>query len=307
MELLEQDATPLPDELEPEEESPYLRRQKAVPVRRKRISRRVRWVVFALGVLLPVGGAGYWLATFALTSPSFVLSAPEDIVVVGNRFVSREEVLGVLGLPLTGNRRAGTHVLRISLDAKRRLVETLPWVRTAAVTRLLPHGLLVGITERTPVAFASLGGRVSLVDSDGMLLEKPENAVFDFPVLSGLENLAGVEERRARLALYQEFMQQLGVEAPRAGWMISEVDVTDPEDLKALLILGQQTVNVHFGRKDFLERFRSFLALLPELQKSNPRLDSVDLRYRNQIVVNPQPAVPPPAGPAASPTGDGKD
>lgn len=307
MELLEQDAPPLPDELEPEEESPYLRRQKAVPVRRKRISRRVRWVVFALGVLLPVGGAGYWLATFAFTSPSFVLSVPEDIVVVGNRFVLREEVLGVLGLPLTGNRRAGTNVFRISLDAKRRLVETLPWVRTAAVTRLLPHGLLVSITERTPVAFASLGGRVSLVDSDGMLLEKPENAVFDFPVLSGLENLAGVEERRARLDLYQEFMQQLGVEAPRAGWMISEVDVSDPEDLKALLILGQQTVNVHFGRKDFLERFRSFLALLPELQKSNPRLDSVDLRYRNQIVVNPQPAVPPPAGSAASPTGDGKD
>lgn len=288
--MLEQDAPPLPDELEPEEESPYLRRQKAVPVRRKRVSRRLRGVFFALGVLLPVAGAGYWLATFALTSPSFVLSAPEDIVVSGNRFVSREEVLGVLGLSLTGNLRAGANVFCISLDSKRRLVETLPWVRTAAVTRLLPHGLLVSITERTPVAFASLSGRVSLVDSDGMLLEKPENAAFDFPVLSGLENLAGVEERRARLALFQEFMQQLGVEAPRAGWMISEVDVSDPEDLKALLILGQQTVNVHFGRKDFLDRFRSFLALLPELEKSNPRLDSLDLRYRNQIVVNPQPA-----------------
>ena len=83
--------------------------------------------------------------------------------------------------------------------------------------------------------------------------------------------------------------------------------MTDPEDLKALLILGRQTVNVHFGRKDFLERFRSFLALLPELQKSNPRLDSVDLRYRNQIVVNPQPAVPPPSGPAASAPGERKD
>jgi cell division protein FtsQ len=292
MELLEQDAPALPEELEPEQESPYLRRQKPVSVRRSRVSRRTRWVLFALGVLVPIGVAGYFVATFALTSSCFVLSSPDDIVVAGNRFVSREETLGALGLPLTGNVQAGTNVFRISLDAKRRLVETLPWVRTAAVTRILPHGLLIRITERTPVAFATLGGRVSLVDGDGMLLEKPESGVFDFPVISGLENLASVEERRSRLALYQDFMQQLGKEAGRPGWMISEVDLADPEDLKALLILGQQTVQVHFGHQDFLERFRSFLSLLPELRKSNPRLDSVDLRYRNQIVVSPQPPAP---------------
>jgi cell division protein FtsQ len=306
MELLEQDAPALPDELEPEQESPYLRGQNLVSVRRSRISRRVRWVLFALGVLLPVAVAGYFLATFALTSPCFILSSPEDIAVVGNRFVSREEVLGALGLPLTGNFKAGTNVFRISLDAKRRLVETLPWVRTGAVTRILPHGLLVHITERTPVAFATLGGRVSLVDGDGMLLEKPESGVFDFPVISGLENLASMEERRSRLALYQEFMQQLGREAARPGWMISEVDLTDPEDLKALLILGQQTVQVHFGHQDFLERFRSFLSLLPELRKSNTKFDSVDLRYRNQIVVNPRPPAPA-AEPAVPASGERKE
>jgi cell division protein FtsQ len=287
MELLEQDTALLPDELGADEDSPYFRRQKALPVRRKRFSWRGRWILFALGVLLPVGVAGYFLANFSLTSSQFVISAPEDIVVVGNRFVSREEVLGALSLPLAGSRRAGSNVFRISLDSKRRQVETLPWVRTAAVTRILPHGLLVSISERTPVAFASEGGRVSLVDGDGMLLEKPENGVFDFPVISGLESVASVDERRARLALYQEFMQQLGTEVPRAGWMISEVDLTDPEDLKALLIRGQQTVQVHFGRQDFLGRFRSFQALLPELQKSDSKLDTVDLRYRNQVVVNP--------------------
>jgi cell division septal protein FtsQ len=301
-----QNAPMLPDELDSEQESPYLRRQNLVSVRRSRISRRLRWLLWAVGVLVPVGVAGYFLATFALTSPSFVLCSPEDIVVAGNRFVSREEVLGALGLPLTGNVRTGTNVFRISLDARRRLVETLPWVRTAAVTRILPHGLLVSITERTPVAFATLNGRVSLVDGDGMLLEKPESGVFDFPVISGLENLASVEERRGRLALYEEFMQQLGTEAARPGWMISEVDLSDAEDLKALLILGQQTVQVHFGHQDFLERFRSFLSLLPELRKSNTKLNSVDLRYHDQIVVTPQPPVPA-AEPAAPGKGERKD
>lgn len=294
------------DELDPDEQSPYLRRQKSVPVRRSRISQRMRWALFGIAVLLPVGFAGYALATFALTSSYFVLTSPEDVVVTGNHFVSREEVLGALGLPLMGSLKAGTNVFHMSLDIRRRGVETLPWVRAASVTRILPHGLLVSIIERTPVAYANVAGRVSLVDDDGMLLEKPDNGVFDFPVLYGLENLPSLDERRARLAIFLEFMRQLGLEAPRAGWIISEVYLTDAEDLKALLIRGQQTVQVHFGKKDFAERFQNFLNLLPEIQKSNDKLDSVDLRYRNQIIVDPQTPVRP-AEPAVTANGERKD
>ena len=307
MHTLESDTLTMPDLLDPPEESPYLRRQKSVPIRRNRISRRVRVILFVLAVLVPVGVAGYAIASFAFTSPHFVLSSPDDIVVTGNHFVSREEVLGALGLPLTGNIKTGTNVFRMSLDVRRRGVETLPWVHTAAVTRVMPHGLLVHITERTPVAYANVTGRVSLVDDEGMLLEKPDNGVFDFPVIYGLENLAGLDERRERLALYLDFMRQLGTEAPRAGWMISEVYLNDGEDLKALMISGQQTVQVHFGQKDFLPRFRNFLSLLPEIQKSNGKLDSVDLRYHNQVVVDPQTAAPPAPEPAIQSGGEQKD
>lgn len=306
MDLPEKDELPIPDELDSQEDFPYLRRQKPVPIRRGRVSRRMRVALFVIAVLLPVGIIGYGIATFALTSPFFVLTSPEDIMVTGNHYVSREEVLGALGLPLTGNLKTGTNVFRMSLDVRRRGVETLPWVRAASVTRILPHGLLVHITERIPVAYANVGGRVSLVDEDGMLLEKPDNGDFDFPVLYGLESIPSIDERRARLALYQEFMRQLKVEAPNAGWMISEVYLTDPEDLKALLIKGEQTVQVHFGQKDFLPRFRNFLALLPEIQKSNAKLDSVDLRYHNQVVVDPQPSTPAPEA-AVAPGGERKE
>ena len=306
MELVEQDPPPAKDDLDAEEESPYLRREKSIRVRRNRISRRMRVALFVVGVLVPVGLAGYGLATFALTSPCFVLKSPEDIVVVGNHFVSREEVLGALGLPLTGNLRTGTNVFRMSLDVQRRGVETLSWVRTASVTRILPHGLLVHITERTPVAYANVGGRVSLVDDEGMLLDKPESGNFDFPVLYGLDSLAGIDERRGRMALYREFMRQVEEEASRAGWTISEVYLADAEDLQALLIQERQTVQVHFGQKEFLERFRNFLVLLPEIQKSSGQLDSVDLRYRNQIIVDARRPAPAPQSADAS-SDAGKD
>lgn len=304
--MTEQDELPVQEGLDAQEESPYLRRQKSIHVRRSRISPRVRVALFVIGVLVPVGLAGYGLATFALTSPLFVLASPEDIVVEGNHVVAREEVLGALDMPLTGNIKTGTNIFRMSLDVKRRAVESLTWVHAASVTRLLPHGLLVHITERTPVAYANDGGRVSLVDDEGALLDKPENGVFDFPVVYGVASLASLDERRARLALYLEFMRELGQESPQAGWVISEVYLTDAEDLKALLVNGQQTVQVHFGQKDFLQRFRNFLTLLPEIQKSNDKLDSVDLRYRNQIVVDPQTSAPA-ADPAVAVSGDRKE
>ncbi len=293
MEMVEQDALLMPDGLDSPEDSAYLRRKKSVPVRRSRISRRVRVALLAIAILLPGGLVVYGLVSFALTSPLFVLTSPEDVLVTGNHFVSRAEVLAAVGLPLTGKLKTGTNVFRISLNTVREGVENLPWVLTASVTRVLPHGLLVHVMERTPVAYAEVDGQVILIDQEGVPLGKTDNGIFDFPVVYGVENLASPDDRRTRLALYLEFMRQLGAEAPRAGWTISEINLADAEDLKALLINGQQTLQVHFGQKDFLQRFRTFLSVLPEIQKTNGKLDSVDLRFRNQIIVDPQ--SPPPA------------
>jgi cell division septal protein FtsQ len=164
-------------------------------------------------------------------------------------------------------------------------------VRSASLARAFPHRLLVYVAERAPVAFVNSGGRISLVDSDAVVLEKPENAAFDFPVLTGLEVATSMADRRSRLALYQEFMRELGDEPERAGWLVSEVDLADRDDLQSILVQGCATLQVHFGHRDFLECFRNFLLVLPELRKTNTRVDSVDLRYRNQVVVNPQPRV----------------
>lgn len=287
---------PLPDEADAEEESPYRRRQKAVEVRRKRFPGRarrlLRWTLFGVFVLLPGGYVGYQATNFALISPRFRLSSAEDIVVKGNVFVSREEILNALGIALAGTPGAGVNIFRLSLEDKKKQVESIPWVWSATLTRAYPHRLAVRVVERAPVAFVNIGGRVKLVDEEGVLLEKPEKADFDFPVLAGLDAAGGVAERQSRLALYQEFARQLAGEAPSSGWLISEVDVTDPDDLKALLVQGNETILVHFGHRDFLERFRNFLTFLPEVRKTNTKIDSVDLRYRNQVVVNPQPASP---------------
>jgi cell division protein FtsQ len=292
--LAEEEKALLLEALEGEEESPYLRRQKAVTVRRHRLAWDRRWGLFFTAVVAPVGITSYFLTTFALSSPRFELHSADDIQVTGNQFVSREEVANALGLPLHAGSGPGAKVFRLSLSAQRKQVEAIAWVQSAALTRVLPNRLLVHVIERTPVAFANVGGHVSLVDSEGVLLDKPESAFFDFPVITGLNSNAALDERRPRLALYQNFMRQLGEEISHSGWIVSEVDLADGDDLKALLVQGRETLQVHFGHENFLPHFHTFLALLPELRKSNAPLDSVDLRYRNQVVVNPRGRTPAP-------------
>jgi cell division septal protein FtsQ len=282
---------PLSDELEEEEESPFRRRQKPVQVRRGRFSRLrgvVKWTLVGLLVLAPVSYVAYRLGYFAATSPRFTATSAENVTIKGNEFVSNEEILGVFGIPASGKLSTGINVFRISLEDKRRQLESIPWVRSATLSRAYPDRLAVSIVERTPVAFVNMGGRVKLVDGDGVLLEKPEKAGFNFPVVTGLDEATGLSERRARLAIYQDFTKDLAEDAPRSGWLISEVDLSDVDDLKAVLVQGRETLLVHFGHGGFEERFQNFLTLLPEVRKTNARIDSIDLRYRNQIVVNPQ-------------------
>ena len=83
-------------------------------------------------------------------------------------------------------------------------------------------------------------------------------------------------------------MRETSDKISRSGWIVSEVDLNDLGDLQALLVQGKETLLVHFGHKDFLGRFENFLTVLPDLRKTNAPIDSVDLRYNNQVVVNPE-------------------
>lgn len=288
------DNTSLPGDSDVQDEQLYRRRARNIEVRRSPLPRRLRrvaaWLLVTAAIAVPFGYGGLRLLGYALTSPQFQLSSEDDVVVTGTTFVSREEVLSTLGLPLDSPAGRRANIFRLNLDEERKQVESIPWVRSAILSRIFPHRLAVHIVERTPIAFVNVGGKLKLVDAEGVWLEKPEKAAFEFPVLGGLDTPGNAGDRQARLALYQEFMRQLGDEPSSAGWLVSEVDLSDSDDLRALLVQGRDTIQVHFGRNDFKERFRDFLTLLPQVRATNTQIDSVDLRYRNQVVVNPRKA-----------------
>jgi cell division protein FtsQ len=172
--------------------------------------------------------------------------------------------------------------------------------------RLLPNRIRVQITERSPVAFTRQGTQIGLVDADGVLLDMPADSAGDphysFPVLTGLAANDSPETRAARMDVYRRFMADLSSAGPKVTQSLSEVDVTNPEDVKALVTTGGSDILVHFGDQAFLERYQAFEQHLPEWRRQYPKLASADMRYERQVVLEMQPDAntPPPAAPIAA-------
>lgn len=280
----------VPSEMDSSSDTPYMRRSRAVAVRQSRIPQGIRRVAWWVGVicfvLLPLGVGGYLLGVYLLNSPRFQVTSPKDVVVEGNRYVSKAEILAALDIP-PGASGKGTNIFRSSLNEREKEVESVPWVRSATVVRSYPHSLAVYVTERVPVAFVDVAGQIKMVDQQGALLDPPEKGHFDFPVVKGLDFQETPRERAARLNLYQQFMRETSGKMASSGWVVSEVDLSDASNLKALLVQGGQTLLVYFGSSGFLDHFENLMTVLPQLRKTNARIDSVDLRFRNQVVVNP--------------------
>jgi len=262
-------------------------------------------------LLLLVGAAGVAVAAMrrlAFTDPRFSVPGSQQIALEGNRHLSRAQVLSVFGADLERN------IFRVDLAERRADLERLPWVEHATVMRLLPDQLRVRIVERTPVAFVRQGTQIGLVDASGVLLDMPASDAGDpqysFPVLTGVTAEQSAAERQERMQVYHAFMQELnGAAGERLTDTLSEVDLSDPEDVKALVTGGSTDVLVHFGDEQFLRRYREFMAHMVEWKRQYPRLASADMRYEGQIVLEMQPGT---AGgdsgetkPAAAAAGDG--
>ncbi len=235
-------------------------------------------------VLLTAAAVGFVIArSYVLHDARFLLAGSDDIQISGNAHMSRAQLLSVFGGDLERN------IFRVSLPERQADLERLPWVEHATVMRLLPNRLRIEVKERTPVAFVRQGTQIGLVDASGVLLDMSTDASaeahYSFPVLTGIAAADPLSTRAARMEIYQQFMKDLDSTGKGFSKSVSEVDVTDPEDVKALVAAAGSEVLVHFGDEQFLSRYNEFEKHLPEWKQQYPKLASADMRYEGQIVL----------------------
>lgn len=243
-------------------------------------------IIFAAVALLGLGAiaVGYLGVRNALFHDGrFVVATASDIQIVGNQHLTRDQVLDIFGGDIERN------IFRVPLAERRADLERLPWVAHATVMRLLPNGIRVSVTERVPIAFVRQGTQIGFVDAEGVLLDMPQDTAGDprysFPVLTGLSADDPLSARAARMEVYKRFMKDLDSSGEHLTQALSEVDLSNPEDLKALIPSGSTDILVHFGDEDFLNRYRLFEQNLPQWKTQYPKLASVDARYEHQFVL----------------------
>jgi cell division protein FtsQ len=256
-----------------------------------------------VGVTALVGGAVVGMLavrSYLLHDEHFTVPGSAAIQIAGNSHMTRAQLLSVFGEDVDRN------VFTVPLTERRAELESLPWVAHATVMRLLPNRVRVEIVERTPAAFVRQGSQIGLVDANGALLGMPgpdadssagQAAHYSFPVLTGISAADPVSVRAARMKMYQGFMQALDATGEDFSQRVSEVDLSDPEDVRAIVSAGAPgrapdkagDILVHFGDENFLDRYRRYQAHLAEWQAQYPRLAAVDLRYERQAVLEMKP------------------
>jgi len=90
------------------------------------------------------------------------------------------------------------------------------------------------------------------------------------------------------MRIYTDLIRQLDSGGGNYSQDLSEVDLSDPEDAKVLVNDPSGAVLVHLGTSKFLERYRTYVTHVGEWRQQFQKLDSVDLRYDRQIIVNPE-------------------
>jgi len=244
---------------------------------RRRVARRARLIAGRAGVValvalaLGVSGLGVgWL----LKSPRFAVASVD---VRGQSRLSREEIEAAAGI------EPGSNIFTLDTREVVSRLEALPLVRHAAVIRSLPNRVAISVEERRPFTLVHTG-RLHWIDEQGIDLGPEARAVaLGAPVISGLsaEDLAP-EAPSGRAAAGLSLLRLLLRSDAGLLNSISEIDMSRAEGPVLYTVDG---VEVRIGKDDWEARLGRLLGVLGQLRASGETVTAIDLRFRDQVVL----------------------
>jgi cell division protein FtsQ len=242
-------------------------------------------LITAISVTL-AGGiyASQQFQQFMIRDPRFFLPGPVDyglespnLELTGVKYASRAQVLRVF------DQDYGRSLYLFPLADRRKTLRNMRWVHDATVLRIWPNRLSVQIIERQPAAFVKLPAdniaRWALIDDEGVILDPPAKSVFRLPVLAGIRPSESLEKRGTRVRRMQRLTKELG----RLADKVSEVDVSDLDNLKITEPVEGTAVSLMLGDRNFSSRLRNFLDHYQDIHARMPQASTFDLRLDDRI------------------------
>jgi cell division protein FtsQ len=247
----------------------------------------LRYGLLAIAISMALAGGIYGsqqFQQFLIRDTRFFLPGPADyglespnLELSGVKYASRAQVLRVF------DQDYGRSLYLFPLTERRRTLRNVRWVHDATIVRIWPNRLSVQVIERTPAGFVKLPAdniaRWALIDDEGVILEPPAKAVFRLPVLAGIRPSESPQKRGTRVRRMQRLTKELG----RLADKVSEIDVSDLDDLKITQQVEGTAVSLMLGDRNFASRLRNFLDHYPDIHSRMPQASTFDLRLDDRI------------------------
>ncbi len=242
------------------------RRRRPSPVRRL----QPFWLLWLVAL-----GAGVAAATFLTTWSALY---PHTVDVLGNRVVSRDEILARAAVDYQKN------MWLQSASAMESRVDAIPYVKSTTVHRRPPDTLVVDVTERVPYAFLDVGDSRVTVDHDLRALQTGEPEALS-------TSLPAFRIRAAQPPAPGTFVTDAGAQTLRANTDALLAAHLDPATLE-LDRFGDVTVRLRNGMYILLgdqEKMAQKIALidpiLTQVDRGKRPVVAIDLRAVNTPVV----------------------
>jgi cell division protein FtsQ len=206
----------------------------------ERLAQGVKVLSGVLLVAVVSAALAFGLHHYARSTPRFSIT---DVSIVGTRRLSREDVLGALGL------RLGENIFTFDTSLAARKLRQSSWVRAAEVRRRLPSTIEIELSEHQPAALLALSGKTFLVSEDGLPIKEVAPAdPHDLPLLTGISLAELGRDRRAELSRIQAALDLLDLyaELPLAKNYPAE-EVHLGEDGSAVLVVGAGGLSLYLG------------------------------------------------------------
>jgi cell division protein FtsQ len=178
----------------------------------------------------------------------------------------------------------GRSIYLCPLEKRRLRLLGIDWVKDASISRLWPNRLVIRIRERTPAAAVQLPAAdgsllLSLVDADGVLLDPQRVRPFRLPVLTGITRKESDASRKERMKRFLRLQSELGSYMDK----ISEIDVSDVDNLKAIQQFDERAITLMLGNQSYRERYENLLNNQEDIRKRLPDAIILDLRLKDRI------------------------
>lgn len=252
-----------------------------------RWGRFIFWLIIGVVLMVAMLFAWHRIEDFLIRDDRFRVAEADEfagqspnLILEGVHYASASQIRHLFAQDF------GRSLYLVPLSERRRQLLEIDWVEDATVSKVWPDTLKARITERQPVAFLRLRpnrqdnlARFALVDHDGYILHPRVAAQFTLPIIAGVAENESLDARRARVHRALGMLKEVG---PLAA-QISEVDVTDPNNLIVADHIGNTVVNLIIGEENFAERLQNFVANYKEINAKRPGATTLDLRVDGMI------------------------